>query len=106
MRLRYEKCMSGRVFKEPFQKINERYILIDMIIKSMQNSVINIYKDKKNNAMSVIAKLDALSPLKTLTRGYSIVGINEKVIKSASELKKDDEVDIRFYDGKAKAKIM
>jgi len=81
--------MNQRVFKEPLQKINERYILIDMKIKSMQNCISGIYKDKKGKAMELIAKLDALSPLKTLTRGYSIAELNGKVVKSANDVKKD-----------------
>ena len=32
--------------------------------------------------------------------------VNGKVVKSANELKKDDEINIRFYDGNAKAKII
>ena len=106
MRLRYEKCMSQRVFKEPLQKIQEKYIVIDMKIKSMQNSVNAMYKDKKSNAMKLIAKLDALSPLKTLMRGYSIVSLNGKSIKSAKELNKDDEVELRLSEGSAKARIL
>lgn len=106
MKLRYEKCMNQRVFKEPLQKIQEKYIMIDMKIKSMQNSMTSVYKDKKNHAMSVIAKLDALSPLKTLMRGYSIVSVEGKNVKSAESLKKDDEVEIRFIDGNAKAKVL
>lgn len=106
MRLRYEKCMNQRVFKEPLQKIQEKYIVIDMKIKSMQNSAEAMYKDKKGNAMKLIAKLDALSPLKTLIRGYSIVSLNGKSIKSAKDLNKDDEVELRLSDGSAKAKIL
>ena len=106
MKLRYEKCMNSRVFKEPLQKINEKYILIDMKVKTMQNSISNIYNSKKTNMIKHIAKLDALSPLKTLTRGYSIVQVNGKIVKSVSQIKKDDEVDIRLIDGKAKAKVM
>ena len=106
MRLRYEKCMNSRVFKEPLQKINEKYILIDMKVKTMQNSISNIYNSKKTNMIKHIAKLDALSPLKTLIRGYSIVQSNGKIVKSVSQIKKDDEVDIRLIDGKAKAKVM
>ena len=106
MRLRYEKCMNQRVFKEPLQKIQEKYIVIDMKIKSMQNSVNAMYKDKKSNAMKLIAKLDALSPLKTLMRGYSIVSLNGKSIKSAKELNKDDEIELRLSEGSAKAKIL
>lgn len=35
-----------------------------MKIKSMQNSAEAMYKDKKGNAMKLIAKLDALAHLK------------------------------------------
>ena len=106
MRLRYEKCMNSRVFKEPTQKINEKYMLIDIKVKSIQNSITKIYNEKKTNMIKEISKLDALSPLKTLTRGYSIVQINNSIIKSVKQLKKDDEIDIRLIDGKTRAKII
>ena len=105
MRLRYEKCMNSRVFKDPLQRLNEKAIWIDMRVKSIQNSMSKIYNNKKTLMVKNIAKLDALSPLKTLTRGYSIIQLNNKVIKSVKDLKKDDEVDIRLLDGTAKAKI-
>ena len=106
MRLRYEKCMNSRAFKDPMQKINEKYMLVDIKIKSIQNSIINIYKDKKNYMMKNIAKLDALSPLKTLTRGYSLIELDGKIVKSVNELKKDDEINIRLVDGNSKAKVL
>ncbi len=106
MKLRYEKCMNSRVFKEPLQKINEQYILIDMKVKSIQNAISNIYNTKRTNMVKNISKLDALSPLKTLTRGYSIIKNNGKVIKSVNQLQKDDEIDIRLLDGNAKAKVI
>ena len=106
MKLRYEKCMNSRVFKEPTQKINEKYLLVDMRVKEIQNSILRIYNEKKTNMIKEIAKLDALSPLKTLTRGYSIVQIGGKVIKSVKQLKKDDEIDVKLIDGKTKAKIL
>ena len=81
MRLRYEKCMNSRVFKDPLQRLNEKAIWIDMRVKSIQNSMSKIYNNKKTLMVKNIAKLDALSPLKTLTRGYSIIQWNNKVIK-------------------------
>ncbi len=106
MKLRYEKCMNSRVFKDPLQKINEKYMLIDMKVKTIQNSVINTYNAKKTNLVKNMTKLDALSPLKTLTRGYSIVELEGKVVKSVNQLKKDDEINLRLIDGKARAKIL
>ena len=79
---------------------------VDKKVKTMQNSISNIYNSKKTNMIKHIAKLDALSPLKTLTRGYSIVQANGKIVKSVSQIKKDDEIDIRLIDGKTRARVM
>lgn len=56
--------------------------------------------------MHLVARLDTLSPLKTLTRGYSLTEMNGKIIKSTSNLKKDDKVVLRFVDGEKKAMIL
>ena len=106
MRLRYEKCMQSRVFKDPFQKINERYVRIDMLVKKMEIKVKDSLNKNKNNAAKVISKLDTLSPLKTLVRGYSLTELNGKIVKSANDLKTGDEVSIRFTDGKKNAKVI
>ena len=106
MRLQYEKCMARRVFKEPLQEINEKIIRLDMVVKNMQNNIINRYKDSKNEMISAISKLDALSPLKTLTRGYVITQKEGVIIKSVNDIEKDDEIELRFIDGTKNAKIM
>lgn len=51
------------------------------------------------------AKLDLVSPLKILTRGYAIVTQNEQVVRSVNVLNKDDEINVRFADGSAVANI-
>ena len=107
MRLRYEKCMANRVFREPLQKINERYISIDMLVKQIQNSINNKIKDDKTKMIELITKLDTLSPLKTLTRGYCLATTNNgKIIKSVKKLKKDDELVLRFNDGNTNVKVL
>ena len=107
MRLRYEKCMANRVFKEPLQKINEKYITIDMKIKQMQNSINSIIKDERTRMVELITKLDTLSPLKTLARGFSLTtDSNGKIIKSVKNVKKDDELVIRFQDGSSNVKVL
>lgn len=106
MRLQYEKCMQRRVFKEPLQEINEKTMRLDMIVKTMQNSVINTYKDSRNEMMKIVSKLDTLSPLKTLTRGYCIVQDGNKTVKSVKDLSQGDEISMRFMDGEKKAKVI
>lgn len=51
------------------------------------------------------AKLDLVSPLKILTRGYAIVTQNEQVVRSVNVLNKDDEINVRLADGSAVANI-
>ena len=103
MNLRYEKCMSSSVFKEPLRKINDNYIKLDNCIKQIENSIKVKHEKEKTKYIELIAKLDALSPLKTLYRGYSITEKNNKVIKSKEELKTNDLIEIRFVDGKKEA---
>ena len=90
MNLRYEICMSSSVFKEPLRKINDNYIKLDNCIKQIENSIKVKHEKEKTKYIELIAKLDALSPLKTLYRGYSITEKNNKVIKSKEELKTND----------------
>lgn len=107
MRLRYEKCMENRVFKDPLQKLNERFINIDMIVKQMQKSITSQLNEKKVKMVELITKLDSLSPLKTLSRGYSLTtDRNGKVVNSVEKIKKDDELTIRFKDGSTNVKVI
>ena len=107
MRLSYEKCMARPAYKNPTQKINEQYMVIDMKVKALQNSMMLKLKEAKTSFVKETAKLDSLSPLKTLTRGYSIVTKQEsgKVIKSVTDLKSGDKVNLRLSDGQKTATI-
>ena len=106
MRLRYEKTMSSRIFTDPMKQINEKYILVDMKTKEIENNILNKLKESKNKATNIITKLDALSPLKTLARGYSITEYNGKILKSVKQIKTNDEIKIRLNDGNITAKAL
>lgn len=106
LKLRYEKCMSSSVFKDPTRKINENYIKIDTYIKQLENLVNKSKEKNRNKYTELVAKLDTLSPLKTLLRGYSIVEKDDKIIKSVKELKTNDNIIIKLNDGKKSAKII
>ena len=106
MRLRYEKCMTSRVFKDPLKTVNDNYLKIDSYVKSLVNNIKMKQKDSTSKYIELVTKLDTLSPLKTLTRGYSLTEFNGKIVKSAKDLKKDNEIDIKFYDGTKRAKVI
>ena len=106
MKLRYEKCMKTSAFSNPMQRLNENYMLIDKQIKRLENSINIKVKEKKTYMIEWITKLDTLSPLKTLTRGYSIVSHEGRTINSVKSLKQGDKIDLRFADGQKQAEII
>lgn len=105
MKLRYEKCMQKGVFKEPLRRVNDLYIELDNLIKSLDNNINKKLQEYKTKFIENVAKLDALSPLKTLARGYCISEADGKTIKSSKQLKKDDEFNLKFHDGTINAKV-
>ena len=105
-KLRYQKCMASSIFKDPTRLFQDEYYRLDKNIKDLEKYIKNKKQEKESRFIEIIAKLDTLSHLKTLTRGYSLVEKSGKIIKNKKELKKDDIIDIRFSDGKQKVKVI
>ena len=106
MKLRYDKCMSSSIFREPTRRIQENYIKIDSYVKTLENLMNKIKEKNKNKYIELVSKLDTLSPLKTLTRGYTIIEKDGKIVKSITDLKREDNISIRLKDGEKQAKII
>ena len=68
------------------------------------NPLVILDKTKQKYTL-LLGKLDALSPLKTLERGYGIVKIGDKAVTSIKDLKKDDLINIELKDGSKEAII-
>ncbi len=62
----------------------------------------------KSEALNVkMAKLDALSPLAVLTRGYSITQAEDgRIVRDASTLRSGDKLKIRLERGKLNAEVL
>ena len=99
MRLRFDKIKASQVFKDPYKKINEYSLELDKCVRNIEISIKNKHSKSKSDFIEIVTKLDALSPLKTLARGYSITEKNGIIIKSKKDLNKDDEIQLRLYAG-------
>ncbi len=106
MRLRYEKCMKSRAFTMPKARLNDEYVRIDKCVKTMINAININLNNSKVYAGKTIAKLDTLSPLKTLTRGYCLTEKEGKIIKAGKDLHSGDEIELIFADAKKQAQIL
>lgn len=65
----------------------------------LKNCFKNYLKNKKTSFSYCIEKLDLLSPLKTLQRGYIISKKNDSIIKSVKDLHTDDTITLVYADG-------
>lgn len=65
------------------------------------------FRLQRENALlqKKLAQLDALSPLKVMQRGYTLIKEDDHVIKSVHDLHQNDDITIQFYDGVCQAKI-
>ena len=106
LNLKLNRLTNSRVFTNPMQNIENNYLRVDKYIKSLENSIKLKQKEAEKRFVEQTTKLDALSPLKTLTRGYSIIEKNGVLIKSSKDLNAGDEIQIRLIDGEKKAKIV
>ncbi len=65
-----------------------------------------LLEQKKNQYLQSIGKLEALNPLLTLKRGYTITKKGEKIVTSVKKLKSKDKIEITLQDGNIQAEII
>lgn len=61
---------------------------------------------KKNQYLQLLSKLEPLSPLLTLKRGYTITKKEGKAVNFKKDLKKKDKLEIIFQDGEIKVEVI
>ena len=104
-KLQFEKCMQSKGFKDPLNRVNEKRMLIDNDVKNL----CNLIKIKMSNFETLltknITKIDGLSPLKIMARGYLISEKDGRIVKSAKSINQNDDIQLQYFDGVANATI-
>lgn len=91
-------------FKRPKEIINRYYLLLDNLNKNMMSLYEKNMILRRNKFTLLLSKLDALSPVKTLMRGYAILEKDGDIIKSEKDVLAGEEFRIRLNDGEFLAK--
>ncbi len=102
-----QKVNSRNVFRQPYDKVNQFRLRIDNDLKHLYKSSEMLIKDKKSQFAMLAGKLDALSPLKVLERGYTVVKSSEGYIVSRLEqVNIGDALEVSLKDGKVDCKVI
>ena len=84
------------------QKRKSLLLLKNRMVAAQQNGVAN----RQGKYLALAAKLDAMSPLKVLTRGYSMTtGPDGSVIHSVDQVENGDKITVSLSDGKLTATV-
>ena len=82
--MRLSKVKSSNVFRNPQSILDEKTITLSRNID----------------------KLKVLNPLLTIQRGYAVARSKGKVVSYAKDLKKDEELELEFKDGKVNTRVL
>lgn len=93
-------------FRQPMVYVNQLCQRVDEMLRQMQNYLKGIFQEKKQNLRNWAGKLDALSPLAILERGYSITFNEEgELVRELEQVRIGQTIQTRLKSGTLKSKI-
>ena len=103
---RLEMIKERLRYRSPSMLIDQKIQTVDTLMTSALLSVQRKLDSETARFSSTAARLDALSPLKVMARGYSIVTKDEKVVASSKALTKGDRITVGFSDGERNCEVL
>ncbi len=100
-----EQLIKSSVLKNPEKIIENCELYLDTLTSKINNNFKDIFTKYSSDFTILCSKLDSMSPLKVLARGFSIAKKDENIIVNSKNLSVGDSISIQFTDGSAKAKI-
>ena len=85
--------------QSPEQKLSLYQEQITRLKDTLDRQVHTIASRKRNQWMYAVAKLDGLSPLKIMHRGYSLIYKEQALVKSINQLDPGDTIKVQLADG-------
>ena len=105
-RKHFEVLSASPALNSPYGYLDQRRKDLEMVKNRMISAQIQGINQKKQRYIANISKLDAMSPLKVLTRGYAMAQTEEgSVIKSVQQVNKGDSIRVAIIDGILTARV-
>lgn len=101
-----EQLAKSPVLKSPERIIQNCELYLDFLNSRLNTAFKEIFEKSSADFAVICSKLDSLSPLKVLSRGFAIAKNNERIITRRTELKTGDDISLQFIDGTVKAEII
>ncbi|MBQ2318888.1 MAG: exodeoxyribonuclease VII large subunit [Clostridia bacterium] len=99
LRSRVKLSAESYVLKNPENYIFALREKLNLDSTKMKSSFSNRLSESREAFAALCAKLDAMSPLATIARGYSVTYVDKKPIKSVDEVNLNDCLNVKLVDG-------
>ncbi len=103
---RLDGIRSKRILSDPSVHLEGRRIELDRMRDRLLAAQESRLAAGKQRYVGLAASLDAMSPLRVLSRGYAVASDGEgRVLKSVRELSPGDRIGLRLADGRADCRV-
>ncbi|RKX20825.1 MAG: exodeoxyribonuclease VII large subunit, partial [Candidatus Zixiibacteriota bacterium] len=95
------------VYARPESMIYERQQRFDNLFRLFENSGKNVLEKLKNSLSFSLSRLESMSPLAILNRGYAVLKdiATGKTVRTVAELRRNDSLEAILKDGSAFVKV-
>lgn len=103
---RLELLSNRRVLKDPFATVERAELNLDSLVSRLEAAYTSKTAAVELKLENLIAKLDALDPIKILQRGYSVTKKNCTTVKSVNDIEKGDCLTLLLSDGSVECTVV
>ena len=104
---RLEQLSNRPVLKSPLASFESRKKALELLEKRLISAQSGNVAKNRQRFVAQVSKLDAMSPLKVLTRGYAMVAKEDgSIVRSVSDVKPREPIAVRVSDGTIVATVI
>ncbi len=86
-------------YLNPEAVIEKNIQTVDILSQRIYDKINEIFTVKSGRLASAAARLDALNPMKVLSRGYAVAYKDGSIVASAEKINTGDRLNLKFHDG-------
>ena len=101
LRQRLRRLSERPVLRSPEGSLQQKELLLELLHQRLERAAVSAVEKRQRQFAALSGRLDALSPLKVLARGYAVATRQEQVLHSVAQLSPGEELRLRLSDGTA-----
>lgn len=105
-RSKLQTIEKSGALRDPVTKLNENRRELLYLSERITNLTVSAVDSNKMKYVALAGKLNALSPLGVISRGYALAERDGKVVTRIKDVSVNDEISVRLSDGALKAKVI